>query len=335
MSLRRFIFPRPGPGRITLVLLAVVPAVMAYPWSSTRDRWVLGVGVAVLIVLLGGWRGLHFTTILRRRAAMLRPRRGVHADPRSGSDVRTTALLRVVPPSTDPDVLPLPLIAGYLHRYGLRADTVRVTSRDTRSGADVARRDTWIGLTFSASANLAALQARSPLIPLQETAEVAARRLADHLRETGWETTPAGLDDVPELFGATAQETWRAFIDGAADHVAAYQVSVDHSLSETLARIWSLDARETWTAVEVAGDGEHRTLAAACALRTDDRPAGAGPLPGLTPQHGYQRPALLALHPLSSARLAGHTEFAAGDFTALHWPTALEPQPDARQVSAN
>ncbi|MGH3523767.1 MAG: type VII secretion protein EccE, partial [Mycobacterium sp.] len=247
MSLRRSTFPWPGPGRITLVLLAVVPAVMAYPWPSTRDRWVLGVAVAVTIVLLGWWRGLHFTTILRRGAAMLRHRRGAQTGLWQGPDVRTAALLRVVPSAADPGVLPLPLIAEYLNRYGLRADSIRVTSRDTRSVADVPQRDTWIGLTLSAAENLAALQARSPQIPLHETAEVAARRLADHLREMGWEVTGAGPDDVPELFGATARESWRAVTDGSADYVAAYRVSVDRMLPDTLAEIWAYGAREAWT----------------------------------------------------------------------------------------
>ncbi len=64
--------PWPGSGRITLALLAVVPAVMAYPWRSPRDQWVLGIAVAVVILLFGWWGGLHFTTILRRRLAMMR-----------------------------------------------------------------------------------------------------------------------------------------------------------------------------------------------------------------------------------------------------------------------
>ena len=67
--------PPCGTGRITLALLAVVPAVMAYPWRSTRDYWVLGIAAAVVIVLFGWWRGLHFTTILRRRLAMVAPHR--------------------------------------------------------------------------------------------------------------------------------------------------------------------------------------------------------------------------------------------------------------------
>ncbi|MDT5347033.1 MAG: hypothetical protein QOH91_320, partial [Mycobacterium sp.] len=198
----------PGPGRITLALLAVVPAIMAYPWHSSRDYWVLGIAVAVVIVLFTWWRGLHLTSILGRRLAMLF-RRGRSA-PESGCDTRTststTALLRVGSPAYYSDVLPLPLIARYLNCYGVRADTVRITSRSNASGA----RQTWIGLTISAVDNLAALQARSARIPLHDTAQVAARRLADHLREIGWEASTVAAEDVPRLVTSAGRETWRA-----------------------------------------------------------------------------------------------------------------------------
>lgn len=324
MSMLRSTLPRPGPARITLVLLAVIPAVMGCPWSSTRDRWVLGAAVAVSLALLGWWRGLHVTTFLRRRAAMLRHHSGVHTDRRPGSDARVTALLRVTPSGTGPGVLPLSLIAGYLDRYGLRADAIRVTSRDKRSGADATQRDTWIGLTFSATENLAALRARSPLIPLQATAEVAARRLGADLRELGWEVAGAGPDDVPKLFSAGARESWRALTDADGDFVAAYRIGVDRALSDTLAHIRADGALQTWIAVEIAGHEDHRSIAAGCALRTGERPSGAGPLPGLAPQHGRHRAVLCALHPLSGIRLDGHTGVAADDIAALRWPVQAE-----------
>ena len=142
--------------------------------------------------------------------------------PESEPAAETTALLRVGAPSGDSDVLPLPLIARYLDRYGIRADKIRITSRDNAS--DASRRETWIGLTISAVDNLAALQARSPRIPLHETAQVAARRLADHLREIGWEASTVGPDDVPRLLGPDARETWRGVQRGASDYIAAYRV---------------------------------------------------------------------------------------------------------------
>ncbi len=315
--------PTPGAGRITLVLLAVVPAVMAYPWRSPRDYWVLGIAAAVVIMLLGWWRGLHFTTILRRRVALISraSNKKSASVPESGSATKTTALLRLGPPVGDSDVLPLPLIARYLDRYGIRADKIRITNRDNAS--DASKRETWIAITVSAADNLAALQARSPRIPLHETAQVAARRLADHLREIGWEASSVAPDDVPRLLAPNARETWRGVQRSASDYVAAYRVRVDDGLPETLEAIRTHPARETCTALEIAGDGTHTTIAAACAFLTDTPPAAAAPLAGLIPQRGNHLPALAALDLLSTQRLDGHTDEPAGLLGRLRWPTAV------------
>jgi type VII secretion protein EccE len=321
VSPHRSTIPRPGPGRIALVLLALVPALMAYPWPATRDRWVLGIGVAVAILLLTWWRGLHLTTIVRRRLAVSRSRSGVHTDRRSVSGARATAALRITA-SAAGDALPLSLIAGYLNRYGLRADAVRITSRGTRPEGGEADSETWIGLTYSAAPNLAALQARSSSIPLQRTADIAARRLADHLREIGWEAALVAADEIPSLIGAGARETWRSVVDGAGDHVAAYQVAIDAALTDTLSRIRASNAGETWTALEFADDGGQRTVAAACALRTGSAPDGAAPLAGLVPEQGNHRSALLGLHPRSGSRLDGRTALSDDELAGLRWSVA-------------
>jgi type VII secretion protein EccE len=156
---------------------------------------------------------------------------------------------------------------------------------------------------------------------LHETAQVAARRLADHLREAGWEAGSVAPDDVPRLLGANARERWGGVQLGASDYVAAYRVRVDGGLPETLDVIRSYPARETCTALEVAGDGTHITVAAACAFLTDGPPAGAAPLAGLIPQRGNHGPALAALDLLSTQRLDGHTEEPAGSLQRLAWPT--------------
>ncbi len=318
MSLLRSV-PTPGSGRITLALLAIVPAVMAYPWRSPRDYWLLGVAAAVVIVLFGWWRGLHFTTILRRRLAIMG--RGNQFVPESDSATATTALLRIGASDGDSDALPLPLIARYLDRYGIRADKIRITSRGNAS--DASRRETWIGLTISATDNLAALQARSAGIPLHETAQVAARRLADHLREIGWEATTVAPDDIPRLLTSNAREKWRGVQRGVSDYLAAYHIHVDEALPQTLDAIRSHPARETCTALEIAGDGTHNTIAAACAFLTDTPPERTAPLAGLTPQRGNHRPALEALDLLSTQRLDGHTDAPADLLTRLRWPTAV------------
>lgn len=310
--------PTPGSGRITLALLAVVPAVMAYPWRTPRDYWLLGIAAAVVIVLFGWWGGLHFTTILRRRLAMIG--RG-NAVPASTSDTAATALIRLGAPEDDSDVLPLTLIASYLDRYGVRADKIRITSRDNAS--DLSRRQTWIGLTVSAPDNLAALQARSPRIPLHETAQVAARRLADHLREIGWEATTVSADDVPRLLTSNPRERWRAVQRGASDYLAAYRVRVDDALPETLEAIRSYSARETCTALEIAGDKGRLTVAAACAFQTETGPDRKAPVDGLTPQRGNHLPALTALDLLSTRRLDGHAPAPENLLAQLYWPTLL------------
>lgn len=324
--------PTPGSGRITLAALAVVPAVLAYPWQSTRDYWLLGIAVFAVIVLFGWSRGLYFTTIVGRRLAIIGRRSGFV--PRSGPATKTTALVRIGAPVGDSDALPLPMIAGYLDRYGIRADKIRITSRGNES--DASRRETWIGLTISAADNLTALRARSARIPLQETAEVAVRRLADHLRELGWEAGTVGPDDVPRLLTPNVRETWRGVQRGSSDYIAAYQVSVDDGLADTLDAIRSYPARETCTALEIAGSGpgNRTTIAAACAFLTEAPPKSGAPLDGLTPQRGNHQPALAALDLLSTQRLDGHTDAAADRLTRLRWPSAAagkhrEPRTEA------
>ena len=315
--------PTPGAARITLALLAVVPAVMAYPWQSTRAYWLIGIAVAASILLFGWWRGLHFTTILRRRLAIVR--RGGRPVPEPDANTRTTAVVRGGAASAATGTLPMPGIARDLDCYGIRADSIRITSRHNGSGAD----DSWIGLTLSAVDNLAALQARSARIPLHETAEVAARRLADHLREIGFDANTVAAEDVPEVLaieaGNSSRETWRAVQQGESDHVAAYRIKADSGLPETLAEVRAQQAREIWTALEIADPGTHYTVAAACALRTDAAPAGTAPVAGLTLERGNQRPALQALDPLSTRRLDGHAQAPADLLQRLDWPTAQGP----------
>ncbi len=309
-----------GSGRVTLTLLAVVPAAMAYPWQTTRDRWLLGVAVVVVVLLLGRWHGLHLTTILRRRLTIMRREPQRAHGPRI--EVQTTELLRVSAPAGSPDMLPLPLIAKYVDCYGIRADAIRVTSRDAVSDNGALQRKTWIGMTVLALENLPALRARSAQIPLQETAGIAMRRLADELREIGWIVATVGPDDVPRVSAPSARETWSGLREGGAGYVAAYQLRVDRKLPDTLAAIRSHQAQETWTAIEVAGTSERRTLAAVCAFRSDSRPGSTAPVPGLTPQRGHHRATLIALDSLSARRLHGHTDLPAGLLERLPWPTA-------------
>ncbi|MGE2733436.1 type VII secretion protein EccE [Mycolicibacterium vaccae] len=292
--------------RITLALLFGIPAVMAYPWDTPASRWLLGIAVAVVVVLFAWWRGMFVTTMIGCRLAMWRRRGRV-----AGAHRRTeyaTVVLRVEPrEATD---LPLDVLTGYVDRYGLRFDKVRVTSRD-----EAGQRTTWVSLTLGAADNLSALTARSARIPLQDTVELAGRRLADQLRELGWEVSPA--PEPPVVLPEPVKETWRAVADSRG-HVAAYRIAVDGDVAQTLAAVRDLAAVEVWSAIEITGTRTSPELAAACAVRTGERPDAGAPVPGLTPERGGHGPALTALHPQSDRRL--HATAAAVPAMPV-WPT--------------
>lgn len=306
--------------RITLAALVVVAAALAYPWQTSLDWWVLGVAAAVLVAVFAWWRGLFVTTMLRRRLGVWRRNHGKRHAKRSGrQEAYATVTVRLDPPETSaaPTEVPLPLIAGYVERYGIRAHKVRVTSHDTAGG-----RTTWVSLTLGAADNLAALRARSASIPLRETAEIAGRRLTDHLREAGWTVTPVDRTETPMPAGA--KETWRGVRD---EHgfVAAYRIAVTDGPAETLAAV-AASADDTWSALEITGTAAHPQISLGCAVRTADRPGARGPIAGLTPQRGRHRPALDALAPTSDDRLeADATPLPAGLLTGMRWPVARRP----------
>jgi type VII secretion protein EccE len=300
-----------------LALLVIVPAVMAYPWNTPTDWWVLGIAIAVVVLAFARWGGLFLTTMIGRRFAVWRRN---HGKSRARASDEVTVLLRVEAP--DGATLPLSVLAGYVLRFGIRASKVRATSVDA-AGA----RTTWVAMTLSAADNLAALQARSPEIPLHDTAETVGRRLAGQLREAGLNATI--VDVARGSLVARGQETWRAVRDDGepAGYVAAYRIPVDERLGDRLAEVWSLAARETWTALEFSITAKMPTVAAVCAFRTDDAPVKP-PLPGLQAQRGLQRPLLTALDPRSTDRLG--VETAASQAATLEhvvhricWPTGF------------
>jgi type VII secretion protein EccE len=278
--------------RIALGALFVVAAVLARPWQTDLQRWVLAVSIVAVVLLFAWWGGLFLTTRIARALAMWRRNRSKDTS-RPADPARETVVLRL----DQADRAQLPIVVAYLDRYGIACDTVRVTHRD----ANGARRS-WISLTVAATDNLAALRARSPRIPLRDTAEVVGRRLAHRLREEGWSVTMVdGVDSpVPEA----GTETWRGMKDESG-FVAAYRVRVTDALDETLAAIAALESPETWTALEFTGDPAAPGLVVGCAVRTTQRPGAKAPVTGLTPVPGRHRPALEALHPLSSTRLTG------------------------------
>jgi type VII secretion protein EccE len=286
--------PSPGAARLTIVLSAVFLAVLAYPWQSATERWVLGVAVVVVLVSLAWWRGRHVTTILGQWIRMTMHRKAIQHSPLdlryTATEATTTVLLRVE--GSDRQV-PLRLLTGYLDRYGLVCESIRLTTHSTMGGTT-----TWIGLTFSAARNLAALQARSAQLPLRQTAEAAARRMLGQLGEMGYTATL--VDRLPDAVATDARERWQSVTDSRG-HVTTY--SVDPATEETLTAVRASAAGETWTVIEVAGTATQPRIRAAAAIRTDAPPAATAP--GLVPVPGRQANALAALHPLSGTRLIG------------------------------
>ena len=278
--------------RLALASLFIVAAVLARPWQTNTERWVLGVSVAAVVLLLAWWGGLFLTTRIARHTAVLR-RNLAKSRPADKSGAETVTL-RVDPA----DPAQLPVVVSYLDRYGIRCDKVRVTHRDAGG-----TRRSWISLTVAAADNLAALRARSSQIPLRDTTEIVGRRLADHLREQGWTVTL--VDGVDSPLPDPGKETWRGVKDDSG-FVAAYRVSVSDKLDAVLAGIGALPAQETWTALEFTGSPTQPQLTVGAAIRTPDRPARKAPLAGLKPAGGRHRPALAALNPLSSDRLEGN-----------------------------
>ena len=168
------------------------------------------------------------------------------------------------------------------------------------------------------------LQARSSRIPLQETAQVAARRLADHLREIGWEATTVG---VRRRAAAGRAERPRDVARGAAgrsDYVAAYR----SAWTTRCPRRWRRSGRirrarrgRRWRSP--AGD---RAVAARSRPHvrfcTDDAAGPGAPLPGLIA--ATRKPAAgvdgagSVVHP-TTRRARGVP--ADGVLASLDWPT--------------
>ncbi|OBK01797.1 type VII secretion protein EccE [Mycolicibacterium conceptionense] len=277
--------------RLALASLFIVAAVLARPWQTNAERWVLGVSVAAAVLLLAWWGGMFLTTRVARHLGVIR-RNLAKKQPEAAVDSETV-VLRVDPA----EPAQLPVVISYLDRYGIRCDKVRVTHRDAGG-----TRRSWISLTVAATDNLDALRARSSRIPLRDTTEIVGRRLRDHLQEQGWTVTL--VDGVDSPLPDPGKETWRGVKDDSG-YVAAYRVNVTDKLEAVLAGIGALPAQETWTALEFTGPPAQPQLTVGAALRTADRPARRAPLAGLKPAGGRHRPALAALNPLSSQRLEG------------------------------
>ena len=267
--------------RMTLALLLIAPAAMTYPWQQVPHRWILGIAVVVVAVLFARWRGEFHTTLIARRWAVWRRNHG--KGEQAGAE-RVAVALRLAPGSAD--TVALAPLAGYLDRYGIRCASVRVITRHNAEDTD-----TWISLILDASANLPALQARSADLPLAATAQVVARRLAEHLTEHGLR---ASLDPEPATpLGTDVQEKWTAVHTGDGV-ISAYALDIDADLQD---RVSAARGAECWSVIEFTGTPAHPVVSAACAVRGD------GPVDGAHPQPGRQRPLLDAMNPVAVGTL--------------------------------
>ncbi|ALR11663.1 type VII secretion protein EccE [Mycobacteroides saopaulense] len=293
--------PVPGTLRLTLVATLIAMGAFALYRRDPADRWIAITAGVLALVLLVWWRGTfltdllgRFTKLLARRISGRTPAADTAQVVTAGVDARSTVALELTSPESGEEV-PIGLIAGYLDRYGVRCSSIRVTTADV--GAES---KTWVSLTLGAAANLTALQARSPRIPLRETADTVARRLADHLRELGWHVNAAESPNAP--LPVQVKEGSRGVID---DHgyLAAYRATVNGELPETLRDVWSAALPERWTVLELTGTTDAPHLSVVCALRTEEKPAPRAPLAGLTPCWGEHLLVLRAMDPLSSSPL--------------------------------
>lgn len=294
--------PRPGAVRTTLAVTAVALVALALRSSHENPWWWLAGGAVGLALLFGWWRCSYLTTLARRRLALFARNRGWRTGGSAPRDARTTVLLSVVsePGGQAAGELPLPVLARYLNRYGIRCSAIRVTRR-------LPDRLTLVSLTIGVVENLAALQARSAGLPLRETAAVMRRRLADELHELGWTVQPVDHGGAP-LEAARRPERWRCVPTGDG-FVAAYRGAAVGALPHDVADLTAeLEAEQVWTVLELTGDPIRPAVRLAYAVHTAERPVGramTGPMAGLIPEVGRQWPALRAMDPAATEPLAG------------------------------
>ncbi|TDZ81984.1 hypothetical protein DE4587_01861 [Mycobacteroides salmoniphilum] len=295
--------PVPCTLRLTLVATLVAAGAFALYRRDPADRWIAITAGVLALVLLVWWRGTFLTDILGRFTKML-TRRISRRSPTNtaqvvaaGVDARSTVALELKAPASGEQV-PVGLLAGYLDRYGMRCSSIRVTTADIVG----AEGKTWVSLTLSAADNLAALQARSPRIPLRESADIVGRRLSDHLRELGWQVNAIDTPGAP--LPEEVKEGSRAVSDDRG-YLAAYRATVNGDLPETLGNIWNAPLPERWTALELTGTTDAPQLTVVCALRTAEKPESRAPWAGLTPSWGEHLLVLEAMNPLSSDTFKG------------------------------
>ncbi len=336
---------RPGWLRLSLLASALLLGWAALVPIGHQPRWWHWIlAVLAVAVFLGSWHGQHVSTAAARWAPMAwrNRRREVRSDPPPAAMVNDAVQARIIihlrphphallTPEDPVDLLPWEFLTSWLHRYGIRADSLTVCSMtrtpapsSLRSDAAAlvsartpAHRDTWLVYTLRAESNLGALAARRTTITAVEDSEadgggddqsvlrrrdgladVTGRRLIAELRERGWLATLCDDPDklpsfVPRGSGNIRRECWTGteYSDGFR---AVYAVQ-PQALAEVLHALPGLSTKATWTSVTIRADSPRPATVSACvAMLTAARPA-LEPLPGLVGLHGLHRRAAAAL----------------------------------------
>ncbi|MCH9731957.1 MAG: hypothetical protein K0U84_20165 [Actinomycetia bacterium] len=355
------------------------------PPGQPPQWWHYAATGALLLTFLGSWHGQHISTTVRRWAPMARynrhrrtrgpePARS-HQDRSTGarSAETDTALeakivihLRPRPhalttPEDTADQLPWKFITGWLHRYGVRADELAITSATRTppasglradsaallSGRTPQHRDTWLTYTLRAHSNVAALTARQTTMgqPAADPAtddgvaqraglsDTTARRLVAELRERGWlATLTDSKQQLPQFVAPTSavrQETWTA--TEHSDGFRAIYAVRPHALAEVLEALPSLGTKSTWVTLIVRPQGHQHALIEACVGTLTSTQPIRHPLPGLDGFHGLHRHVAPALTATGFDRGAcvdlPATEIMCTDLEALRWPTTAAGVP--------
>ena len=372
-----------------LVSLLLLGWAALLPPGRQPQWWHYAIGVALILAFLGSWHGQHVSTALRRRTPMSfynrrqrtrrtqpgRSRRDApSADAQTPPAVRRSQALEaqvvihlrphphaLTTPGDTVDQLPWEFVTSWLNRYGVRADSLTITSL-TRTpppsglrsdsaalltGRATQHRDTWLTYTLRAVNNVGALTARQTTMgspaagdhldddgppPRAALADTVARRLVAELRERGWIATLIDeTDPLPQFVPAAAavrQETWTGteHTDGFR---AIYAVEPGR-LVDVLEGLPSLATKATWVTVTVRAQGRQAaTLDASVGTLTSAKPA-RNPLPGLDGFHGLHRKVAQALSVAGLDRDdfdLPTTAVAWDSLTQLRWPTSATGVP--------
>lgn len=366
MTAARSPHPKPALALPSGIRIGGLTVALLLGWATlvpTGSRWhwwqpVLGVLIAVLV--LGSWHGLLLTTTASRWVPMsLRNRQGRAGGrrrapaggrgKRSGTAVpgqqstpvtatgAVTVTLRVRPrphPVATADAaggqLPWRQLLGWLERYGVRADSMTVTSVATTPAPSALRQaqarlvtdqwENWITFVFSTVSNLEALKARAS--DIGELAGVTTRRMVGELRERGWVVSVVNDSAAFPRFVDPAARVRRECWTGTeyADGFRAVYAVEPTALSSIVAALPGLSTKCVWTSVTVRSVGRQRpTVEAFVATLTPARPDRI-PLEGLTGFDGLHRVRAEAVSIAGAGVALARAELDAVDVQALRWP---------------